>query len=114
MGGDGMAEARVELPDSHRAPVPGAQRVADANPAEQVSVTLVLRRRSGAPTAATPAEEFPSNSVDARRRRRQDFAQAQGADPADVALVEAFAAAQGLTVHATDLARRSVVLAGTV
>ena len=45
---------------------------------------------------------------------REEFAARYGADPADVAKVEAFAHQHNLTVVEASLARRTVVLSGTI
>jgi kumamolisin len=68
--------------------VPGAHRIGDADPAETVRVTVVLRR--AAPRAGAPA------------------------DADELALVERFATEHGLSVTATSAAARSVGLLGSV
>jgi kumamolisin len=76
------------VPGSRREAVSGARRVADADPAETVRVTVILRRaapRSGAP-----------------------------ADTDELALVERFAEDHGLSVTSTTPAARSVGLLGSV
>jgi kumamolisin len=98
-------ESRVPVPGSDRSPVPGAKRVGDADPARRIQVTITLRRRGGADPAA---------ALDQAPLDRATFAERFGADPADIARVEAFAAAHGLDVVEASVARRSVVLAGTV
>ncbi|GAA1772140.1 S53 family peptidase [Luedemannella helvata] len=79
---------RATLPGSRRAPLPGARRLRATDPAAPVDVTVVLRR--------APADPRPG----------------VGADPADIAAVEAFAAAQGLEVTSVNPAARSVDLRG--
>jgi kumamolisin len=102
-----------ELPAGYRAvtgtrrsPVPGAVRIGDADRQELVLVSIRLRRRPSAP--ALP--ELGSGV----RLNRGGFAAVYGADPADIAQVENFAARFGLGVRETSVARRTVVLAGIV
>ena len=100
---------RVE--GTNRSPVPGATRVGPAEPTERISVSIRVRRRTGAPPlpdlARSPA---PAGGVVSR----EEFAATYGADPADIERVEAFANEHGLTVEETSIPRRTVVLAGTV
>src|SRR4051812_14621395 len=76
------------LVGSNREPLPDARLLGDADPSAPVDVAVVLRRAAPQPGV--------------------------GADPADIAAVEEFAAAYGLTVTGTDLAARTVGLAGPV
>ncbi|MDQ1474486.1 MAG: kumamolisin [Bryobacterales bacterium] len=73
------------------------------DPNEPITATLMLRRRT---------EELPRPG--SSRVTREEFADLYGANPDDIALVEQFAAENDLTVGEIDLARRSVVLSGTV
>lgn len=95
-----MAQPRVAVRGSERRLIPGSTPAGRANPADSVSVTLVLRRR--APL------------VDGELLTREEFAARHGADPADIARVEAFAAEHDLSVGPIDIGRRSMVLSGTV
>ena len=84
-----------------------------SDPAESGTVTLLVRRRAGSKLleltdfSGRPGEHPEPFS-------RADFAAQNGADPADIAQVEAFARGHGLTVVESDVARRSVVVNGTV
>jgi kumamolisin len=78
-----------------------------------VQVTVVLRRR--AHTQIPAVEEFGfQDSQTVNYHSREEFAVLHGADPADIALVEAFAHENDLTVVERSAAKRSVVLTGTV
>jgi kumamolisin len=101
--------SRIE--GTSRSPVPGATRVGSAEPTEQVSVSIRLRRRPGAPPLPDPAQvaALPGGGLS-----REEFAATYGADPADIARIEAFGREHGLTVEETSIPRRTVVLAGTV
>jgi len=81
-------------------------------PADRTSVTVMLRPRSpSGPLAAKLARAEPA----ARHYlTREEFAAQHGADPTDVIAVERFALDSGLLVLEADLARRAVVLEGTV
>ncbi len=98
-----MPEDRVALRGSERSVKPGAQTIGIPDPNSPVSVTVLLRRRS----SGLPASGSETLT-------REEFARRFGADPADVLPVESFADDNDLTVIEVDLARRSVVLAGTV
>src|SRR6266852_9247438 len=105
---------RVPLPGSDKQPVAGAEQVSEAHPDERLEVTVSVRRRADQALtaqltllAATPPE--------AREHlTREAYAERHGAVPADIAKVEAFARANGLSVVETSAARHSVVLSGTV
>ena len=105
---------RVPLPGSEKQPVAGAEEIGEVHPDERLEVTVRLRRRAEQDLsaqltllAATPPE--------AREHlTREAYAERHGADPADIAKVEAFAWANSLSVVQTSAARHSVVLAGTV
>ena len=91
-----VAGSERELPDS-------ANLVGPVDPAQEMQVTVLVRRRPGAQAL----------QVDAAPLSREEFAARHGADPADIALVEDFAHAHGLDVVQADAARRSVVVAGS-
>jgi kumamolisin len=97
---------RIALKDSKKAPFTAGKRVGRARKGEEVTVTLRLRRRS---PLASPCDtaDFRTLSYDAFRARH-------GADPGDVAKVEAFAHAHGFDVPRVSLAQRAVDLSGTV
>src|SRR5215469_13528223 len=84
--------------------------VVGAPPAQEFEVTVMVRRKKKLPAPETYAEIKPSGR---RRVSRAEHAAEFGADPADIAKVEAFARESGLRVVRSDAALRSVVLAGT-
>ena len=103
---------RIALPGSHREPLARASAPSAVDNHELVQVTVVLRRR--ARTQLPAAEEFGfQDTRTVRYHPREDFAVIHGADPADIALVEAFAHEYSLTVVERSAARRSVMLTGT-
>jgi kumamolisin len=86
-----------------------------APPQHRIQVTLRLRSRRG----ANPLKEvIGAMAAQSPRQReylsRREYAERFGADPADVAQIEAFAHAQGLTIVRVDLPARIIRLEGTV
>jgi hypothetical protein len=99
----------VQVQGTNRSPAPGATRVGSAEPAEQMSVSIRLRRRPGAPALPDPVTLPPDGGL-----TRDQFAATYGADPADIERVEAFGRERGLTVEEASVPRRTVRLGGTV
>src|SRR5689334_22573836 len=97
-----MAQERAAVRGSARQGIPNASPVGFPNPYERVDVSIYLRRRS---------DDLPKPG---RTVTREEFESRYGADPADVARVEQFAAEFDLTVVEIDLARRVVMLNGTI
>ncbi|MDP9010139.1 MAG: S53 family peptidase [Pseudomonadota bacterium] len=105
--------ASIPLKGSERVAMPGARVVAPADPTERLEVSLIVRRGAGEEFRVRVAE-LTSGGVGRPCMSREEFAQRHGADPADFAVVRAFALAFGLTVVQEHAARRTVVLSGTV
>lgn len=108
-----MAGSRVELAGSER-PEPEHPRVADADGSETASVTVYLRERPGAAALSWVDEEATRPARERRRMTREEFAAVHGADAADVEAIRRFAADHRLEVAGVDVARRSVVLSGSL
>jgi kumamolisin len=106
------SKRRVPLPGSQRAALPSARAVGPADPTERIEVTVVLRPRTSGEGVAAALSTQPLQTR--QYLSRAELAAARGAAPDDVAQVEAFARAHGLEIVETNIARRSVVLAGTV
>src|ERR1700681_3456038 len=98
-----VAVDRFALPGSQRTIPADVRVIGSPNLHELIEVTVVLRRRK----PLTVREDREPLS-------REQFAVEYGSDPADVARLEAFAQQYDLTVGGVDLARRSVVLSGTI
>jgi len=84
---------------------------------ERIEVTLYVRPRTGitAIKGALAAERLGAiMPAERRHMTHEEFTAAYGANPKDLATIEAFAQAHGLTVTEVSPAKRSVVLAGTV
>jgi kumamolisin len=97
-----LAEEKVILKGSERRPIPNSEQVGAPDPAELITVSLILRRKADPPAY----EEEPFT--------REEYARQFGAREADVPPIEKFAAENDLTVIEVDLARRTVVLAGSI
>ena len=109
-----MSSVQHSVPGSERAPLPGARAMGAADPNERIEVTVVLRRASDADGTATEQVKSARSLQERKYLTREQHEAAQGADPEDVAKVEAFAQEHGLDVVEASRARRSVVLSGTV
>ena len=106
---------RAALAGSDRKFPRGSKLVGPAPSQQRIQVTLRLRSRRG----ANPLKEvLGAMALQSPRQReylsRREYAERFGADPADVAQIEAFAHAQGLTVARVDLPARIIRLEGTV
>ncbi len=101
------------LAGSERTPFRSATVMAECDPNESLQVTVLLRGRKferlGALAGEIAAGKKPETPLS-----REQFAREFGADPKDAAAVAEFAAANGLTVVSQDLARRTLLLSGTV
>lgn len=98
-----MPVERVAVRGSERRQLADSQIIGTADPGALITATVVLRRRDS---------DLPEPG--SRTFSKEEFASRFGADPADVERVERFAAEYDLTVMQVSLARRSVVLSGTV
>ena len=105
---------QVPVPGSERVPLPNAKVVGPAAPDERIEVTVRVRPRSSMQAQAT--SEAMTDRLPHQRKylSREEYEAAYGADPKDLAKVEAFARANSLVVVESSSARRSVVLSGTV
>ncbi len=105
---------RTKIPGSERgAPLHGARVIGPVPSDERLEVTVRVKRRTA--LASLPDQSYQSDGPSSKRRylTREQYASQYGADPADLAKVEAYAKACGLVVVESDPARRSVFLSGT-
>ena len=93
----------AEISGSHRELVPGSVLVGDPDPAERISVTVLVRRPPGVPP---PSEAQPLTY--------DEFESIHGAAPPDAAAVESFARSHDLDVTAVSRAARTIRLEGSV
>jgi kumamolisin len=105
----------VPLIGSERVPLAGARAAGAANPEEQLQVTVLLKSKATREARHSAVRELVSQPPAGRKHlTREEFAAARGAVQQDIDNVEEFAHEFGLSVVRADIARRSVVLAGTV
>lgn len=102
-------QSRIAIRGSDKRPLPGAELVGEVHPGERVEVTVYVRPRAEHELSAHLSQ---LGRGAAEPLSRQAFAERFGADPADLANVEAFARQHRLSVVETSVARRSLVLSG--
>jgi kumamolisin len=110
----GMAETprRVAVAGSERTAMAGAREIGTPAPDERIQISIIVR-----PKKPLPESTEALQAVNPQLRQymsRDEFEREYGAHPADVKKVEAFAGQHNLTVVQSSLARRTVVLAGTI
>ncbi len=98
---------------SERKPVRGARLIRNSHPDQTIEVSLRLR-----PKSESKHKELRSalTKPGFQHLSRTEFEKTHGADPADLNQIKKFAQEFGLKVHetGTELARRTVMLSGTV
>ncbi len=113
---DWKSQARLALPGSEKQPFQPAVSLGTAANAVSESAPLPLPAKSRARVTVSvlvrPREPFPPAEGGVRLSHAQ-FAKRYGADPASVKLVQAFAAAYGLTAQAPEPGRRTVLVSGS-
>ena len=105
---------RVVLPGSERSARRGSRVVGAPDPNQQIKISVRVRPRQSLQTLASANE---LNATPPARRKylsREQFAANYGANPEDLAKIEAFAHQHNLTVIEGSQARRTVVLSGTI
>jgi kumamolisin len=101
------------IPGSERKPVSNASPINNSPAGQTIEVSVRLRSKAESKRAELKsALEKP----DFKQMSRADFEKTHGADPADFEKIEKFAQEFNLKVHhtGTELARRTVLLSGTV
>src|SRR5450631_2030867 len=102
---------RAPLAGSARKIPRGAKMIGPAPLQQRIQVTLRLRSRRGANALKEVLAAMASQSPRQREYlSRREYAERFGADPADVAQIEAFAHAHALTVIRVDLPARIIRL----
>ncbi len=104
---------RFALSGSDRQALSGAHAVGKADPHERLEVTVLLRRR-GAEALNAHLSKLHAGDPGGGPLGHEEFERRHGADPADADAVRRFAEGHGLAVAQQHLARRSMVLTGTV
>jgi kumamolisin len=107
------SQDRVPIEGSEHALAPDSQETGAPDPGERIEVTVRVRPRpsgKGLPSAEEMGSLLPSQR---EYMSRDQLDTEQGADPADIAMVEDFARQHSLHVVEANPATRSVVLAGS-
>ena len=105
-------KSRIKLPGSQRRAMAGAKAGKTVDPSELIEITVRVRGRE----QVSPEALMKIGAQKPAQRRplsREAFASKFGADPADLAKVEAFAHDHGLAVSAANAAQRTIRLKGT-
>lgn len=101
---------------SERRPAKGASLVNSADPKEEISITITLRRRADAP--ALPDLDHWANTQHANREylSHEEFAAKYGASKEDIDKAADFFKSKGLkvTIDDTSIARKAILVTGTV
>jgi len=103
--------ANASLMGSERVPMPGARKIAPADPSERFEVSVLVRRQGREELSSRVADLSAGNP--AAHLSREEFARRHGAASADFAAVRTFAAAHQLTVVQEHAGRRTLILSGT-
>ena len=103
-------EGRIAVPGTEP-PVPGADVIGEVEPGTELEVTVVVRPRQSLEGLEARLSQAAPGAPPALSR--EEFAATYGADPVDLARVEAFARARGLEVVELSQARRGISLRGT-
>ena len=98
---------------SERQPVRGARLIHNSHPDQTIEVSVRLRSKA---EAQRPELKSALGKPGFKPMSRADFEKDHGANPADLEKIKQFAQEFGLKVHetGTELARRTVLLSGTV
>ena len=107
------ASNRHVIPGSERSAMLGAKAVGAAAPDERFEVTVRLRAKPSARSAADGGAHDDRQPAQRQYLSREEFAASHGADPQDITKVTDFATTHHLVVVESNAARRSVVLSGT-
>jgi len=112
------SKKREVVAGSQRAALPQAKVVGEVDPSERIQITVMVRPRPGGGAARARAQDLLEMSTqlpeDRQYMSREEFAAQHGADPDDIAKLDAFAHEHNLTVVQTSIPRRTVTLEGTI
>jgi Pro-kumamolisin, activation domain len=102
------------LEGSERRPSPTARRMGPSDPNENITVTIVLRRRPDGPPLPKPEDFLKIPPAQRSRMSAEEFARTYGASQEDIDKVTEFVRNAGLNVVEVHPARRTVIVSGTV
>jgi kumamolisin len=101
------------LAGSERKLVPGSQVIGPSDPSEEVAVSIRLRSRRSSGELESHATSLGLQALGERTYLTNDeYAAAYGADPSDVAAIEAFARRHQLSLLRVDPVQRIMVISG--
>jgi kumamolisin len=103
----GQKQTKLAGSTKHR--LPNAEVVGEV-PSAEFRVTVTVRRRNELPSIEAQSKQKPGERT---YLTREEHAERHGADPVDIARVEAFARENGLRVTDRNPAQRTVTLSGT-
>jgi kumamolisin len=106
--------SRVPLKNSNRTLLPSANLIGPADAAEQIQVTIRVRRGSSSSDFPSDADLGSGHPAQRNYLTREEFASKYGARAKDIAAIRTFAAKNGLQVVHVEAPRRTVILGGTV
>ncbi|KAH0542990.1 hypothetical protein FGG08_002678 [Glutinoglossum americanum] len=112
--GSQIPQGYQRLDGSSRHPQQSATLLGPADANENVTVTIVLRRRPDGPPMPDPESYVNTPPSQRQRLPADEFAALYGALPADIDRVTDFANSNDLTIVESNAARRTVALSGTV
>jgi kumamolisin len=101
------------LEGSFKAVARGAKRLGSLEPTETLVVSLLVRRRVGAPRLPG-LRDYARSPLGMPRLSPDSYSRQHGADPQDLEKITQYASGKGLDVLKVSVARRTVVLRGTV
>ena len=105
---------RVALPGSERSARSGSRVVGAPDPNEHIRISVLLRPRKALQNPASAKEMTATSPHQRKYMSREQFAADYGANPDDIAKIEAFAHQHNLTIVEASAPRRTVVLSGTI
>ena len=105
---------RVALPGSERFARRGSRVVGAPDPNQQIKISVRVRPRQTLENLASANELTATPPHQRNYMSREQFAADYGANPRDLAKIEAFAHQHNLTVVEASQPRRTVVIAGTI
>jgi kumamolisin len=105
---------RVVLPGSERSARRGSRVVGAPDPNQQIKISVRVRPRQTLENLASTNALTATPPHQRNYMSREQFAADYGANPEDLAQIEAFAHQHDLTVVEASQPRRTVVLAGTI
>ena len=105
---------RISIPGTQPNPIPDSEPIGPSEPHERLEVTLQLHAHK--PSGRQPSIEELSTQPPKDRHylSSEEYERAYGITSGDIDLVKAFARQYGLAIDAIDIARRAIILSGTV